>query len=251
MTKQQSNNSCDAFLGGKFHIWQPKTQNHRAGIEPIILASLVPKNAKGKMIDMGAGCGAIGFAVATRCKNVKITLAEKQKKLVELMEESKKLKENKNIKDNIEKIENIDILDKNINKTLKNQTFEWVIANPPFRKTNQQKSPFEGKQHAHSMKNNKDIIQWVQVAARLLKAKGTMMMIITPECLSDIMPAVNKSFGDITLLPIQSYENKIAKRLVISAKKGTKTPLIIQPPLIVHKQNGQYTKKIKDMVKPK
>ena len=66
----------DRFLGGRFAVVQPLRGHHRAGHDAILLAAAVPADATGTVVDLGAGVGTAGFAVAVRCPGVSVVLAE-------------------------------------------------------------------------------------------------------------------------------------------------------------------------------
>lgn len=249
MTDNKQNTTLDAFLGGKFYILQYKKNYHRAGIEPIILASFVPSTIKANILDMGAGTGTIGFAVAARCQNAKIICAEKQIELVRLMEQSKKLPQNKKFAKNVT-IKHIDVEDNQTTKLLKEQNYHWVLANPPFYGENSRVSPFLAKKIARHMPSQ-IINKWIKTANIVLKDKGTLLLIVKPDSLGDNITALVGNFGNIRLLPIQAQSGKIAKRIIIMAQKNSKTPMTIQPPLVIHKQNGEYRNEIKNILRPK
>ena len=250
MKLNATNKTLDAFLNGKFYAFQPKLEFHRAGIEPIILASLVPTNAKGKILDMGAGTGVIGFAVAAQCRNVEVTLAEKQEELVEMMRESQKLKENVKFAESIH-IKCVDVESENMQGILKEQNYNYVLANPPFHNPESRSSPSEATKIARTMENTQTISKWIKTSNIMLKDKGTLIMLMKPDNLGDSIETLNKNFGNIRVLPMQPYQNKIAKRIIVSAQKNSKSPMTIQPPLIIHKENGEYTNEIENIVRGK
>src|SRR6202166_1322285 len=65
----------DAFLGGKLHLRQPKS-GHRAGHDAVLLAAATPARSGDRVVDLGAGVGAAGLAVARRVSGVKLVLVE-------------------------------------------------------------------------------------------------------------------------------------------------------------------------------
>src|ERR1700761_4850642 len=73
----------DAFLGGKLRLRQPKS-GHRAGHDAMLLAAATPACAGDRVVDLGAGVGAAGLAVATRVGGIKLVLAEIDEALAEM-----------------------------------------------------------------------------------------------------------------------------------------------------------------------
>src|SRR5262249_60918670 len=60
----------DAVLGGKLRLKQPRS-GHRVGHDAILLAAACPARAGECAVDLGAGVGAAGFAVAAPRGGVK------------------------------------------------------------------------------------------------------------------------------------------------------------------------------------
>ena len=73
----------DAFLGGKLRLRQPKS-GHRAGHDAMLLAAATPARSGDRVVDLGAGVGAAGLAVARRVAGIKLVSVEINKGLAEL-----------------------------------------------------------------------------------------------------------------------------------------------------------------------
>lgn len=73
----------DAFLGGALDILQPKT-GYRAGIDGILLAASVPAGDGDAVLDVGAGVGVVGLAVARRLAHARVSMIERNPRLAEL-----------------------------------------------------------------------------------------------------------------------------------------------------------------------
>ena len=73
---EQPASTVDAFHRGGFWLVQPKGTGHRAGMDAMTLAAAVPSGFAGRLADFGAGAGAAGLAVASRCPGATVVLAE-------------------------------------------------------------------------------------------------------------------------------------------------------------------------------
>ena len=71
----ESETSEDAILGGRLRIRQP-LRGHRVGHDAILLAAATAAHSGEQAIDLGAGVGAAGLAVAARVPGLKLTLVE-------------------------------------------------------------------------------------------------------------------------------------------------------------------------------
>src|SRR5664279_5822963 len=67
--------SEDAVLGGRLRLRQPLA-GHRVGHDAILLAAATAARADEHAIDLGAGVGAAGLALAARVAGLKVTLVE-------------------------------------------------------------------------------------------------------------------------------------------------------------------------------
>src|SRR5436190_12264469 len=65
----------DAFLGGRLRLRQPKS-GHRAGPDAMRLAAAIPARSGDRVVDLGAGVGAAGLAVARRVAGIELVLVE-------------------------------------------------------------------------------------------------------------------------------------------------------------------------------
>src|SRR5258708_28337702 len=65
----------DAVLGGALRLRQPR-RGHRVGHDAILLAAACPAHGSEHVVDLGAGVGAAGLAVAARAPGVTVTLVE-------------------------------------------------------------------------------------------------------------------------------------------------------------------------------
>lgn len=67
----------DAFLGGRIHVWQPKT-GFRAGVDAVLLAASVPARAGQSVLELGCGVAVAALCVAQRVAGAQVVAVEKQ-----------------------------------------------------------------------------------------------------------------------------------------------------------------------------
>src|SRR5476649_2235135 len=67
--------SEDAVLGGRLRLRQP-LRGHRVGHDSIMLAAATGGRVGEQAVDLGAGVGAAGLALAVRVEGLKVTLVE-------------------------------------------------------------------------------------------------------------------------------------------------------------------------------
>src|SRR5262245_14253844 len=69
--------TIDAFLGGRVEAVQVNDGRHRSGLEAVLLSAAVPADFTGIVIDLGAGVGVAGMAIAARCQGARVALVDR------------------------------------------------------------------------------------------------------------------------------------------------------------------------------
>lgn len=237
--------TLDAFHAGKFYLVQPKAGGHRSGMDAMMLAACVPPDFRGNVADLGGGAGAAALAVASRCSQTRVTIVENCPHMLGYAQKTLSLQQNCHLSSRLS-IVAADVYwpGKQRQKAgLYENSFDFVVCNPPFNGKNYQASAKPVRAHAHHMPED-FFNQWVKTACALLHAKGYFAIIARPSSLEPVLNACKKRFQRIRILPLCSYKNQAASRLLLTAQKGRRTPLEIYPPLILHqnKQN-KWTKR--------
>src|ERR1700680_661082 len=75
MPAEPEKTSEDAVLGGRLRLRQP-LRGHRVGHDAILLAAATAARAGEHAVDLGAGVGAAGLALALRVAGLKVKLVE-------------------------------------------------------------------------------------------------------------------------------------------------------------------------------
>lgn len=229
-SKISQDSTIDAFYNGKFYLCQPKKDAQRSGIDAMLLASCVPFSFKEKLADFGAGSGAAGLAVASKCPQASISLIEQDENMLFFAQKTCELKENSQLKHRIQ------IFQANLNEKgvhllkqgLQANSFDFIIMNPPFHEKKDSRLPKKTKIEARIM--TLDLLEnWIRNAAFLLKAKGRIALILKPCSLKSALDALEARFGKIEIFPILPTPNENAIRILIRAQRDRKAPLEIKP----------------------
>ena len=69
------------------------------------------------------------------------------------------------------------------------------------------------------------------------------------EAMENIVAYISGKLGAIEVFPLYSKQGQKAKRVIIRAKKDSKTPLVIHPPVIVHDDKGNYSVKAEQILR--
>lgn len=230
--------TTDAFLGGCFEVFQP-VDGHRAGLDALLIAACVPRDLEGTLADFGAGAGVAGFAALCGCRAKQVDLIENAVPLASLTRRSVDLPANRHLKGRVRILE-ADILAPARERReagLADQSYDFAITNPPYNDSSFRKPSSGGKAAAHMM--SEDLLdRWMRAITAALKPGGRFVAILRPRSLTSLLAATGSRFGGLVLKPVQSRVDTPASRLLVGGVKGSRAPLAIVAPLIVHDQAG-------------
>lgn len=227
--------TIDAFHRGQFHLVQPKGRGHRAGMDAMLLASLVADDRPCRVADLGAGAGAAGFAVAARLKQADVTLFEFASEMVDFARRSIALPENSHLADRLE-VRQADVTLRANARTeagLIDDHFDHVIMNPPYNDPGDRKTPDALKAQAHAMTD--DLFEhWIRTAGAILLPGGQLSLIARPQSVAEVIAACGRRFGGLEVTLIHPRPGEDAVRMLVTAIKGSRARLNFRAPLIMH-----------------
>ncbi|MEJ0012253.1 MAG: methyltransferase [Bauldia sp.] len=229
----------DAFLGGRIEALQPEGHHH-AGLEAMLLSAAVPSDFAGSVIDLGAGAGIAGMAVAARAPHAEVTLVERDATAIAAARESLARPGNAAFAARVT-IVATDIAApeaERIAAGLGRAFADIVVMNPPFRDPNAgTKSPHAERRAAHVLEEGA-LDAWVRTAASALKPGGHIVIIFRADGLGEILTALAGRFGAVAILPIHPRAALAAGRILVAAEKGSNAPSRILPGLTLHTDTG-------------
>lgn len=226
--------ATDAFLGGRLYLRQPD-KGHRAGTDAVLLAAAAPAEFAGMALDIGAGVGAAGLALASLRPRLTLGLVENDRSTAALARENLAL----NGLATRGRVYEADILSSESRRVggLTEGCAQLVITNPPYLAPERTTfSPDPGKRAAHVMPaaGPRPLAAWIAASMALLEDSGLFVIIHKPEALSEIFAAVSERAGALTLLPVYPRADRPATRILLRAEKGSRAPPAIAPALILH-----------------
>lgn len=229
----------DAFHRGAFYLVQPKGRGHRAGMDAMLLASMVDGDGALKVADLGAGAGAAGLAVAARLTDCEVSLFEVSEDMVGYARKSLALRENATLTPRVN-VRLADVTARGAERNaagLTDDSFDHVIMNPPFNEGRDRRTPDALKAAAHAMEDGL-FEAWIRTAGAILKPGGTLSLIARPQSIADIIAACGKRFGGLEITPVHAHAGENAFRILVSAIKGSRARLNLRPPLLMHGDTG-------------
>jgi tRNA1(Val) A37 N6-methylase TrmN6 len=228
----------DAFLGDRLSILQPAT-GYRAGVDAVLLAASVAP-ATGTVLDCGAGVGTVGLCVAACCPECRVTLVERQSDLLDLARQNILI----NKMDGRVSAVGGDLLLPASHPgapALAAESFDAVLANPPFHDDAAGTRARDALKHGSHAMDRSHLAEWLRFASRMSKPAGRVTLIHKAEALPLVFEAMKDRFGALTLTPIHPFAGKPAIRVIVTGTKGSRAPLTLRAPIILHEAGGAFT----------
>jgi tRNA1(Val) A37 N6-methylase TrmN6 len=224
----------DAFLGGQLRLMQLKS-GHRAGHDAVLLAAATPARSGDRVVDLGAGVGAAGLAVARRVTGIDLVL-------VEIDADANAIHAD------------VIVLDVEADATafaaagLAPDSVDAVLMNPPFNDPARHRvSPDTARGTAH-MATATTLSKWVHAARRILKSRGALTLVWRADGIAEVLSALDHGFGSLQVLPVHGEPRAPANRILVRATKGGRTPTQIHPALMLNDEQGAPNKGVQEIL---
>jgi tRNA1(Val) A37 N6-methylase TrmN6 len=240
--------TVDAFHRGRFWLVQPTT-GHRAGMDAMMLAAAVPSAFAGRLADFGAGAGAAGLAVLSRCPAAEVVLVERSTEMAGFAATTLAHPGNAHL-GNRASVLTADVTLSGRARTqagLADNSFDFVIMNPPFNGAQDRATPDPLRRQAHVMEDGL-FENWIRSAAAVAKPRGGLAVIARPEQLRDLLDAMSGRFGDAEMLAVHPRPEAAAIRIIVRAALGARGKLSIRPPLMLHAKTGDGPSERTEMI---
>jgi tRNA1(Val) A37 N6-methylase TrmN6 len=228
----------DAVLGGRLQLRQLR-RGHRVGHDAILLAAATGACSGEQAVDLGAGVGAAGLALAARVPGLTVTLIEIDESLCALAAENAARNGMAGrVRTIASDAENKDAL---VASGLVAGSMDHVLMNPPFNDLLRHNvSPDPRRRLAHVATSGL-FARWVATAAWLLKPRGVLTLIWRADALAAIIAGLTPGFGAIAILPIYPRVNTAAIRVIVGAIKGAQGGQSNLPGLVLNDEHGRPT----------
>jgi len=237
MAAERARTSDDAVLGGRLVLRQPR-KGHRVGHDAILLAAACSVRPGEHLVDLGAGVGAAGLAVARRLDGVAVTLVEIEGDLVQLAVVNAA---RNNLANRVRAV-CLDVATRPAAFTaagLAAGRADHVLMNPPFNAAHNP-SPDRRRRLAHGAGPD-TLHRWLRTAARLLRPAGAVTLIWRADGLDAILAALADGFGAVAVLPVYPKPAASAIRVLARAIKGSHAPLSLLPGFVLADAVGRPT----------
>lgn len=210
------------FYNGSVRVDQLKS-GYRAGNDALLLVASIQAKPGQKCLDLGTGSGIVPMLINHRQPELKITSVENNASQIRLARE------------NCEKHPNIEIVDRDLLNLPHawHLQFDQVVSNPPFFDDGSSVRMSDAKAPSF-VGDGTGLGTWIEIMLKMLKPRGTGTLIVRADSLEKVLYALFGKAGKIRILPIHSFADHPAKRILVQFRKGVKSESAILPALIMH-----------------
>ena len=217
------------------------------GIDSVLISDFAKDMRKGAtVLDLGTGTGIISILLSKKQDNLKIYGIEIQEDVAEMASRSVRLN---NLQDSISIInDNL----KNLSNHFKPNSIDVIVTNPPYKKNNTglKNDDYRNLVSRHEIECTLEDI--ISISKKLLKDKGEIYMINRAERLVDIVSCMrNYKLEPKVIRFVHSKQNEKPNLVLIKAVKNAGEFLRIEKPLVVYRDDGEYTDEILEIYNKK
>ncbi|MGE0847874.1 MAG: tRNA1(Val) (adenine(37)-N6)-methyltransferase [Flavobacteriaceae bacterium] len=225
----------DDFLGGGLTLLQP-AKGHRSGIDAVLLAAACPAVPGDAVGDLGAGAGVAGLCVLRRVARSTAVLIEIDSRLCDLAAANLAA----NSMAGRGRVACLDIGARGAARAagFERPGLDHLIANPPFETHGRARlSPYAARARAHAAAPGM-LDAWVRFAAATAGTGASLTMIHRADRLGEVLSAFGRRFGGVRVKPVHPRPGEAASRILVQGFRGSRAPLSILPPLVLHGASG-------------
>jgi len=221
------------LLNGRLSFRQPAT-GYRTAIDPVLLAAAVPAKDGDRIFELGVGAGAAALCLLARVPGCTVTGEEIDPIAAALAVDNS----------------TANGLAKRLTVRSPPQMqggspergFNHLMSNPPFwRAKSGNRSPYPSKASAHH-EGEIGIDKWMRDLCRRGARRATVTAIYPAARVIDLVTALSPLAGSLSLFPLWPKERRQAKRVLVQARLGSMGPARLLPGLVLHSEDGRYTK---------
>jgi tRNA1(Val) A37 N6-methylase TrmN6 len=219
----------DTLLGGRVQLLQP-SRGYRVAVDAVLLAAAIHAAAGERVLDLGAGVGAVGLCLTARIAECSVVGIEVQPALARLAERNAALNG---------KGERVRTIAHDLANPLPPDLglFDHVATNPPYLAAAvADPSPDPSKALA-TVESSATLARWLAVATEAAKPAGTLLVIHRSDRLEEIVGhLVRLDWADVTIKRLPP-----AARVLVRARRSATAMRREAPPLVLHRPDGRYT----------
>lgn len=231
------------ILQNGYKIIQDK-KNFKFGLDAFLLAWFAKEGIRNgqSAVDLCTGTGIVPLLLSSSSRAVHISGLEIQENSAKMAKRSVELN---NLSKKIEIIHG-DV--KNVSEIFKKHSVEVVTCNPPYMIYGHGKQNPSDEKAISRFEILCSLEDVVSAADYLLKTSGVFYMVHRPFRLAEIFASLQRhKIEPKRMCLVYPYAEKEPNIVLVEARKNANSRIKIEKPLVVYKNNGEYTDEIKEI----
>ena len=226
--------SEDGFLGKRLIIRQPR-HGHRSGHDAVLLAASVGSEKTQSVCDLGAGAGVVGLCIMARLPNAQLVGVEIDPGLCNL---ARKNAATNGFTERAQFVSG-DITGPFSALGLRSNSFDHVVANPPFYQNNRVPPVQDAARARAHQTHAAGLENWVRCACALAAGNGLVTFIHRAEALDELLLAMCGRLGALKVQPVAPRAGEAAHRVLVQGRRDARTPLVLLAPIALQNATGE------------
>ena len=213
-----------------------KKKGFRFTVDSILLVNFLKLKKNTNLLDIGTGTGIMPLLLCRKEEINLITAVEIETEIAKMFEKTIEIN---SLKSKI-KLINTDI------KNYKEEPFDMIISNPPYMKLNEgYVSPHDYRAGArHEV--NLDLKELLINGKRLLKNGGSFNLVYRTNRFMEVLDEARMlNLNAKRVRFIYSKPNQSSDLFMIEMIKGFKCACVVEEPLYIYNEHGEYTEELK------
>ena len=210
----------------------------RFSVDSLLLSCFAPVKQGYSILDLGTGCAVIGLALFLHNPEpeFKVTGVDASRKMLDAAVKNAELL----ALDEFFEPLLLDLRDFNQSSQVEPESFDLVLANPPYRSLDQGRPSPETEKNPARFEETASLKDFIRAGSYALKNKGVFCFVY----LAERMPYLLNLLQKFRLEPkriqfVHGFKNQQARLLLLEARKNGRPGLKIQAPLILYARNEE------------
>jgi tRNA1Val (adenine37-N6)-methyltransferase len=232
--------TVDPILGGALTIVQP-SGGYRFAIDSVLLARFARPRQRARVLELGAGCGVVSVILAALHYPREVVAVELQPRVAAMIAHNAAL--------NGVAMRAICADVRRIVPGLTPATFDYVVANPPYRAAWRGRESPDAERRVARGGGGAMLSDFVAAAGHYANHGGKVAIVFTASRTAELVAEMKqRSLEPKRIRFVHSRPGEPATMILLEARKGGGIEAIIEPPLFIYSSPGVYTDEARAML---
>jgi tRNA1Val (adenine37-N6)-methyltransferase len=234
--------TTDSILNGALTLVQPR-DGYRFSIDSILLGRFVRIRKRDRVLELGAGCGAISVMIAALWLPREVVAIEIQPQLAALAARNAILNQLDSLR-----VINADLRTRRL-EGLAPASFNVIVANPPYRALRSGRpSPHPGRRVARE-ETTATLANFVAAAKRYAVNGAKAAFVFDASRSAELLRCLAAhSLEPKRIRFVHPRSDAPASTILVEARKGGGIEVAIEPPLILYDRPGVYSDEARNLM---